>query len=419
MENNVKYLSSMHPNSPNLTGRPGSLLDVLDGALVTGYNQVDISTVSRVASTATITTVDAHGLDLGEWCRLSGSEDVLYNNDFRVDSVIDTRTFTITISASASANKIGDMKCRIAPLGWANPFREGFVSVYRSANPNSTQVCYQFNDDMNTSIGGAEAGVRIYETMTAHDTGEFPTPLVGETVSGRSIRKSSASDTTRRHWIIIGDTKSFYLFTDPESNANSLTSMIWTGSRFSPYFFGDFIPVSSADRYTASIFAGKSTNVTWSSFSGNTANLNNVNSFSSCFIQGSLSQPYLSQWATNAAGDIQRDPTGNNTNALGYTWGRPSSSSDNYSLGAGGLISYPNGSDGALLITPVVVTGNNNVGLRGRMPGVYDAYHGVIFNTLQTVENILALPNRTLRAIRTRHGSATGMILIDLTGPWE
>ncbi len=416
MENNVRYLSSMHPNSPNLTGRPGSLLEVLDGALITGYNEVDVVSVARVGAIATVVTAAPHGLDRGQCCRLSGSEDALYNGDFRIDSVVSATEFKITVDSNAQASAAG-LKCRIAPLGWANPFREGFVSVYRSADPSSTQVYYQFNDDMSTSIGAAEAGVRMYEEMTSYNTGEFPTPTVGASALGRSIRKSDTSDTTRRHWIIVGNAKSFYLFTNPDDNANSLTSVIWGGARFSPYFFGDFIPVSSADRYTASIFAGKSTNVSWGAFNAYSYAYT-AQDYTSCFAQVGSSTSYLSQWNGNGAGDIQRDLTGNITNVLGYTWGRQTTT-DQVGMGMGTLINYPNGSDGSLLITPVIVIGSHNAGLRGRMPGAYDSYHGVIFDTLQTTEGVLALPNRILRAIRIRHGIQTGMVLIDLTGPWE
>lgn len=419
MENNVRYLSSMHLNSPELTGRPGSLLDVLDGALVTGFNEVDVMSLTRVGAIATVVTAAPHGMDRGDCCRLSGATDPLYNADFRIDAVISATEFKITVDSNAAASA-AELKCRIAPLGWLNPFREGFVSVYRSADPTSTQVYYQFNDDMSTSIGGAEAGVRMYETMTAYDTGEFPTPTVGVSALGRSIRKSSASDTIRRNWIIVGNTKAFYLFTDPETNASSLTSTIAAGARFSPYFFGDFIPVSSADLYTAAIFAGRNTNTSWSNFTMTTNQSSAVSGhFSNCLIQGDYGYSHLSTWNNNSAGDVQRDPTGNNTNALAWMWGRASASSSHFSMGVGTLISYPNGSDGSLLITPIVVVGNNNAGLRGRMPGVYDTYHGVIFQTLQVVENVLALPNRMLKAIRLRHGNQTGMILIDLTGPWE
>ena len=58
----VKLFRSNQIGAPQLTGRVGKLIDVLDAVLVNGYNQQDVSSLSRVGSIATIVLDDKHDL---------------------------------------------------------------------------------------------------------------------------------------------------------------------------------------------------------------------------------------------------------------------------------------------------------------------------------------------------------------------
>ena len=103
----IKAYFSNQTGAPVLNGTVGSLIDVLDACLVNGYNQVDVSSMTRSGSTVTVTCATAHGYEnpltnywvqdgVGNVCTIAGATQTEYNGDWPISYVSDT-IFTFDI----------------------------------------------------------------------------------------------------------------------------------------------------------------------------------------------------------------------------------------------------------------------------------------------------------------------------------
>ena len=86
-----------------ITGVPTNLLSVLDKCFVTGFNIINVISLTVSDDIATCTTSTPHGHilwegSIGPVIRFSGSNNSLINNDFRIVSVPDTTHFTFSTS---------------------------------------------------------------------------------------------------------------------------------------------------------------------------------------------------------------------------------------------------------------------------------------------------------------------------------
>ena len=56
--------------------------------------------------------------------------------------------------------------------------------------------------------------------------------------------------------------------------------------------------------------------------------------------------------------------------------------------------------------------------IRGRFPGVYEPLHGKALNNYDVIDNVTGYAGRTFMGLYGVHGTTTGMLMFDLTGPW-
>lgn len=416
----VKLFRSNQIGAPQLTGRVGKLIDVLDAVLVNGYNQQDVSSLARVGSIATIVLADKHDFEKGDYCTFGNSTDPLHNGEFLVESVVSAYSFTVAMDASSSNSKQGNMVCKRSPAGFLKLYQGTNKAVYRSANTNSTQTYFQVFDNGQTSIGGMEAGFRMYEAMSSTDLGDNPVPTALDRQYGVQFRKSNSQDDTIRHWLIASDGKIVYAFVGFRENGVAggyMSSWVEAGA----FIFGDFKPLAATDGYCACVFGYNNPNLDAGSVN------NNAYSYPYCansaFGTGGGNTSYLSsgydQWY---AGYAKRNYLGTaETGSRLWIWGKPASANDSYGsvIGGNSFLSYPNPADGSFMLTPIVLTSDFNSGVRGQLPGVYDSFHGRVFPLLTKIPNVIGLENRTLISMPIRNADRGGVVYIDVTGPWE
>lgn len=416
----VKLFRSNQIGAPQLTGRVGKLIDVLDAVLVNGYNQQDVSSLARVGSIATIVLADKHDFEKGDYCTFGNSTDPLHNGEFLVESVVSAYSFTVAMDASSSNSKQGNMVCKRSPAGFLKLYQGTNKAVYRSANTNSTQTYFQVFDNGQTSIGGMEAGFRMYEAMSSTDLGDNPVPTALDRQYGVQFRKSNSQDDTIRHWLIASDGKIVYAFVGFRENGVAggyMSSWVEAGA----FIFGDFKPLAATDGYCACVFGYNNPNLDAGSVN------NNAYSYPYCansaFGTGGSNTSYLSsgydQWY---AGYAKRNYLGTaETGSRLWIWGKPASANDSYGgvIGGNSFLSYPNPADGSFMLTPIVLTSDFNSGVRGQLPGVYDSFHGRVFPLLTKIPNVIGLENRTLISMPIRNADRGGVVYIDVTGPWE
>lgn len=122
--------------------------------------------------------------------------------------------------------------------GWTKALVGTNKRAYRNDPVAGSGFHLQVDDS--GSVGSArQAVVRGYAQMTAFDAGMTPVPTPQVLPSGVPVAKSSQLSGVSTAWVIIADSRFFYLFVNPWINRPS--------NRPHPYFFGDFISYKPGD----------------------------------------------------------------------------------------------------------------------------------------------------------------------------
>jgi len=411
----IKSYFSNQTGAPVLNGTVGSLIDVLDACLVNGYNQVNVSSMTRSGSTVTVSCVTPHGYDnptttywarngVGNVCAISGADQPEYNGEWPISYVSDY-IFTFDIGAATPATPAtGTIITNRAGGGFTKVFSGTNRGVYRSNDPTSRRHFWQVNDiaDCPNGQGARYAGWRGYEYMTGLDSGDgpFPTLVSSAGLFGIYVCKSDALDATSRHWALYTDGKLVIMAIHPNVAGNSLV--------VSPFSyvagFGDLLsPVP--DPY-ATICGGL---------------INSSTAWNTLAVSG---------FHAASGGTSPHPNTGIGWNALARTFtgakkpvfstamlgmGLPQYSS----FGAYSYFMFPDGASNRYPLAPVMVyepTSLNAV-LRGQLP-LYEGGCGVVHANREVITNVVGREGRVFQYLNAgaSHNSWYGGTYIDLTG---
>lgn len=399
----IKIFKSSDLSAKKITGQAGSLIAVLDDVLVNGYGQVSVSSISKVDNLATVNTTAAHGLNEGDICRITGSDQSHYNNEFKVH-LLSTTSFAIPIPNEAPNVVTGAMTCVKAPLGFTKAFAGTNKAAYRANDVNSNRFYLRVVDDASGTRGGGEAVLSMYEVMTSVDTGDLQVPSTAKMPTTYVLAKSTVSDTSIRHWMIIGDSKRFYMFVYVNPG-DTLTGT----SNISNIIFGDVVSNNPNDAWATVL--GAHPTVIPASF-----NLYNP-------MFGSCPTPYtslvnFSNYTSYPSMIFMRDFNGAKGGRLAQCMGSGLTGASS-TLGNITAIYYPNSVDGGLYLIPVILMQAEPTSVRGRLPGVYDNLHGRCMGHMDIIDNVDGFPGRSFMMVYGNNIAINGSIIIDITGPWE
>ncbi len=147
-----------------------------------------------------------------------------------------------------------------AAAGWTEPFTGTNKAAFRnSLAAGGTGVYVRIDDNGSGSLGGREAFLRIYKTMSDVDTGTDPTPTVAQLTNGYTIVKSDTASSAARPWILWADETSVHMWIghisttlDPAmAAANSKRQSTWGAGDFESYLPGDGFPCFVYGNYTS------------------------------------------------------------------------------------------------------------------------------------------------------------------------
>lgn len=321
----TKNFNYLQASASPMAGTTGYLDSILYATLVTGYNSKSVSSISVSSNVATITTSTSHNLTVNDIIVISGANESVFNDEFRIKAITSSTAFTIDL-ITANGSATGTITCKIAPLGWTRVYTGTNKSVYRA--PAGTQFYLRVDDTQ-----AQYATVSAYESMTTVDAG---TNLIATVY----WKKSNVSDTATREWYLIGNNKVFYFFTSWHSTYST---------QCAGYMFGDINSVKANDSY-ASMLIGHSVN--------NPPNPSASQSFS--YVTFAISSTYytghyLARASTGVVGGINCFKFSTANGQMGYS---------------NGTI-YPNSADNGLHLYPVDVGEVAGPVYRGRMAGLY------------------------------------------------
>lgn len=236
----TKFFYSTMKGAPNLASEWGSLLSVLKGCLLNGFNEQQVSSVSITDGIATVTLGSNHGFIEHQVVAVSGADQAEFNTEYRVMAVTTT---TITVKAPVITSATGTMIIKTAPMGWTEKFTGTNKSVF--AAKDTTKNRFVLRVDNSLPVGydtawGKFARITIAESMSDIDTftgAKAPTSPTnlntneqGNGVTGdsgiygwakwyhgvetKSYLKESGSSgqSASLEWEIVGDDSSLYLF---------------------------------------------------------------------------------------------------------------------------------------------------------------------------------------------------------------
>jgi hypothetical protein len=401
MSTSVKFFHSGMPGALRAnTGTSGINLVgfsvIFRQCLVTGFNFVTPTALTVLGEVATASLPSGHGFQVNNIVLIQGASPSGLNGEFRV---VTSAANAITFAAPGIDDGVatGAISVSYAPAGWVEPFVGGGDSgsqyrVFRSSDPTSTGMFAQTH-----TASATRQTIRGYEAMTAINTGTGSSDLVHAYVNDTTNKVSGP-------WVMFADAKTCYFFqgqTDGVSNSGAA------------FCFGDFKSFAPVDPYAFFV----------------TGLTQNAAANSEALIPGSWDQWPFGYLGNNT--NVEFYVTRSSTGAGG--WIKPRLGAEAYTAGAdagmsGALVSplaptYPNPANNSFLLSRMLVS-EAGIGLRGFMRGLYVTPHNnhASFTQLQTIEGQGSFAGRKLMVVKpgaTRSSTSFGLMLVDITGPWE
>lgn len=392
MSTTVKHFHSAMSGAPVLHGATGGkLIDVLDAVLVDGWGLTTADSVVVVGGIATATFGVGHSFSVDAIVQVGGATTPGLNGEKRV---LTRTTNTITFSADGISDvaAAGAITVKIAPAGWQKVFSEGFVAVYRSADPSATGMFLRVDD-----TDGRNARVVGYESMSSVSSGSGPFPSGTQRVGGGYWPKAADASSTGRAWTVVANSKMFFLHMHTSATSIGAAGSIWA--------FGDFVSYKSGDPYACALWSA-SGDISTSSGSG-----------TKCLEwsgYGGVVGPY-----------VARSYTGLGSNVICTVWPESYWTSSGISGGQASQVVpvFPNGPNNGLVLNRCLLSEDGSA-LRGVVPGMLHSPQNCFasFPSLLKLDGAGSHVGRRLLAVRcgSPNGSiATGVVFFDITGPWE
>ena len=274
---------------------------------------------------------------------------------------------------------------------WTHPVATASnIASYKQGAGSLLGLVINDNAPNATSLG-KEAWATGWESVAGvgspvgSGTNQFPTAAQLLTSGHTVIRKSAATGTTARDWIVVADSTTFYLFAATTDVASTY------------YFFG-----------FGDIYSHKSTTDTYKCF---IMGRNLENDTTAAAEGGDLFSAFNASVVGNF---VARTSGGSGTSITMGKHGDSVKGSATSFLGTG---EYPNGPDNGMYISPIWVT-ETTPRIRGRLRGLYMPLHAISnFTDGQTFTASGDYSGKTFLAIKQTQNA--GVVLVDTSATVE
>lgn len=259
INNKVTWMHSGQVGAPQangLAGSNGQLLQILDAALINGFNPQTATNASATGDSITLTFGTSHGYVERQVITISGASDENLNGEHTITAI--TSSNALSIKNKGVTALTGTITTKVAPLGWESIFGSTNLlkRAYRSKNPLTTQTVLYLDMAIPTNSGYhatnpvQRASVSMCEDMTelgvqinsyTDSTNNFATNPNGVLMwyQARGYAKNeSVSTNVNSTWAIIGNGDYFYFIFDWQMWVNYAGSFRGVGQR-DFYMFGD------------------------------------------------------------------------------------------------------------------------------------------------------------------------------------
>jgi hypothetical protein len=391
--NTVILLRSTDTGAPVLSGTAGALTALLDACLQDGYNAKTPSSITRSGAIATVTFATAHGYAPDGLTKVlqAGWTQAEYNGIFQISNV-STNAYDITVTGTPATPGTGSGTSKAAPLGWSKTYTGTNKAVYRGNEVTGTRLYLRVDDNNPHSNGYQSAKMVGYETMTDVDTGTGLFPTVAQLANGIYCRKSEATSSAAKEWLLVGDGFEFHFFMRFVPNCSIPV--------YQQFHFGDPSSEMASDPYGCLIYGSTSHAATWP-YEGN---------------ETSLITTQLLSLSPQAGHYFARNYTQAGSSSVASKCGNAQLGGSYLGIGA---FSYPMPHNNGLYIAPLFV-GDNTV-IRAQLKSIYQPLHNKPLGHGGVVAAANSPIGRRLYAVRTTYLSANndGETHLDIDGPWR
>jgi len=298
-------------------------------------------------------------------------------------------TFTFPTSGVADGAATGSITAKRSPLGWARVANSANKAIYARTDVAATAQVLCLDDTGAGDASATYARAVMAEAWTAADTFTGLAPTAAQGVGGLHVMKGAGS-TTAKKWVIVGDSRFIYLFTEGSSYNFA------TYGGLTMYGFGDINSDRAGDAYHSIL----------SAYPGNVDGANGLGK-SAAIGSGGSTDLYFSRLSNQIGTAVKAV-------VIGTTQGAP--------IGTSGPF-YPSPvNNGATIQTPVLVAEDNSAfanPIRGVAPGLgHPLCRNLHVLHLQVLPNVTG-STRAWLAVGTISQGAQGAVVLDVTGPWR
>ena len=274
--------------------------------------------------------------------------------------------------------------------GWSKPFSGTNAAAYRAGGGTQSYL-----DVVDTST--AVTQLRGFMAMSGLGTGDNPFPTSTQLSYGSYFYKSAAGSTARP-WVLVADSKRFYLFgASAQTTAEGMQASSNLNTNHA-MFFGDIVSYVPSDAYHAALMSAAT--------SGNISSY-----FGAVSLGGSaaISGHYIARDYTK---------TGSSLSCCKTASGR----ANVVTIGSAGG-AYPSPVHGGIDLEPVFVSEPATRVTRGHMPGLWNPIHTRPDTPMDTFTGKAGTPlaGKTfiILPVSNAAGSGTGHCCLEISDTWE
>jgi hypothetical protein len=404
VDTTVKHFHSGMPNAPVYNAVAGALNALLDACLKDGFNSVTLVSLVVASDVATATYTGTHAALPDAVVLISGVTGgptgfAGLNGEQKIVSKPGATSITFATTGIADGTATGTIAMKMAPAGWSKIFTGTNLAAYQSNDVASSKFVLRVDD-----TGTTFARVVGYESMSDINTGVGPFPTPAQLSGGGYWSKGTVANSTAIPWSLVSDGRIFYFSCQPgfASSANDKIGVTRA--------FGDPIALRpGGDPYSCILNASDNAAVASQALGG----------------LGSGAD-------TNAVTYSPRSYTGLGGGTQGGIYAFCAMGTSNQVSGlTGGATGFPSAVDGGLWLSPKYSNAAaGNVTPRAIIPGVFHSPQSLLYDNFAMNDKIPgsgSLAGRNLLAAtcgNTTFTSAssnanTGIVFIDITGPWR
>lgn len=390
----VKYVNNAMRGAPQISGTPGTYLNAMRAFLITGFGQVTAISVTVADGIATAALQAGQSFDPYCVVLIEGATPAALNGEARVLASSGSSINWATTAPDGVAT--GSIKIKVAPVGgWEESFAGTVanVGVFRSLDPQASGFFVRIDD-----TGALDARVVGYETMADASTGTGAFPSPAQLSGGGFCFKSNIANASAVRYDFFADSRLWLSAVAAGSSAS--TANISAPLRG----FGDLLALRpGGDTYSCALScvnaAGSNSGYFHGSFDG---------------ANSSGGAIFMPRAPSGMGGSVQ-------VGSKPYVGSVNGVSGQDSTLG-----SFPSSVDGELKCTNRYVHSGDGSTPRCDIPGVAYVPQMGLWGSIAPRDILIGtglLAGRRLLAIPTSSGganqAATGIVLVDTTGPWR